>query len=258
MTPHERELISKVADELRTADRSAIDPEAEQLIRTEVAAQRNAAYLLTQRVIVQELALQQAQAKIDELQGRGGATGRGNFLPGAAGAGAIPGAQGQPWGHGHPEPAPQPAPAGGGGGGGVGNFLKTAAAAAAGTVAANLIYDGIRHYAAEHGGIGGMIPGGFGGGHPAPGYGPHPDEPFLPDPSGGGGGYTGPDLDVGNSGAGADFDLGGGDDSGGGADYGDDPGQTDDQDTGWGGDFGTDDSGGGGDYGGDSGGGGDW
>src|SRR4051794_2160974 len=106
MTPHERELILKVADDLRAADRSAVEPEAERLIRTEVAAQRNAAYLLTQRVIVQELALQQAQAKIDELQGRGGAGGsaRGSFLPGAAGAGAggIPGAAGQPWSHGQP------------------------------------------------------------------------------------------------------------------------------------------------------------
>src|SRR5581483_6415646 len=121
MTPHERELILKVADELRTADRSAVDAEAEQLIRTEVASQRNAAYLLTQRVIVQELALKQAQAKIDELQGRAGASGRGGFLPGGTGAGGIPGAAGQPWHQGAPPAGPQPAPAGGGGGSAVGS-----------------------------------------------------------------------------------------------------------------------------------------
>jgi hypothetical protein len=246
MTPHERELILKVADELRTADRSQIDPEAERLIRAEVAAQRNAAYLLTQRVIVQELALKQAQAKLDELQGHGG-TGRGRFLPGSAGAAVgIPGAAGQPWSQGQPQPGPQPAPAGGGGGSGVGTFLATAAAAAAGVVAANLIYDGIRHYAAEHGGAGGIRPD-FGG-HPVPGpspdYGPRPADPFQPEPSGAGGDYGGPDLDVDSgSGAGADFDLGGDEDTGGGAGFGDEQGD-DDQGSGWGGDFGTDDSGG--------------
>lgn len=256
MTPHERELITKVADEVRTTDRSVIDPDAERLIKTEVAAQKNAAYILTQRVIVQELALRQAQAKIDELQARlsgvGGSAGRGGFLPGAAGAaGGIPAAAGQPWQQGPHVGDPPPAAAGGGA---VGSFLKTAAAAAAGTVAANLIYDGVRGYAASSGGIGGMIPG-FGGGHggpvpgPSPEYVPQPGGRYTPPPTDydSGGDFGGPAVDDGILGSGGDY--GTDDDQGGGGDFG-----TDDQD---------DDAGGGGDLGGDfgaedTGGGGGW
>lgn len=272
MTPQERELILKVADEVKAADRSAIDAEAERLIKTEVAAQRNAAYVLTQRVIVQELALKQAQAKIDELQARvggAGSSGRGGFLPGAA-SGGIPGAAGQPW-QGPHVGEPPPAAGGGGGGSAVGSFLKTAAAAAAGTVAANLIYDGLRGYAASHGGIGGMIPG-FGGGHagpipgPSPEYLPPPGERYAPPPAadyGEGGDFGGPAVDGGLFGGGGDYgtdaetdsgsggDFGTDDDQGGGADFGDAPDQDDDAGGGgdWGSDlgadFGTEDTGGG-------------
>ncbi|MDB5314089.1 MAG: hypothetical protein JWO38_8291 [Gemmataceae bacterium] len=173
MTPHERELILGVANELRTADRSEIDPEADRLIRTEIASQPNADYVLTQRVIVQQLALRQAQARIDELEAKVRSAGGGNsgrsFLGGAGGAeaqappaaGAQPGAQ-------------QPAPAGGG----VGSFLKTAAAAAAGTIGGQLIFDGLRNLAAGHlggpgagelfggSGAGGFLPGGLGSSFP--------------------------------------------------------------------------------------------
>src|SRR5947209_13586058 len=128
MTPRERELILKAADEVRTADRTAVDREAEQLIRAEVAAQPNAAYILTQRVIVQDLALQQARAKIDELEARLRQAGLATGGP-AAGPSAPP-------------PAPRS---------GVGDFLRTAAAAAAGTIGGQLIYDGLRHWAAGHG-----------------------------------------------------------------------------------------------------------
>lgn len=136
MTPQEQELIRKVAGELRAADRSWTDPDAVRLIQAEIATQPGFAYLLTQRVIVQELALQQAQQRIAELDGR---TGRG-FLGGAAG--------------GFPQATPVAPPQSGGSA--VGGFLRTAAAAAAGTVAANLIYDGISHYFHAHGG--GFLP----------------------------------------------------------------------------------------------------
>ena len=168
MTPSERELIHKVAEGLRTTDRSAIDPDAEQFIRAEVAGQPHAAYLLTQRVIVQDLALSRAQARINELEARlqqaGGSPGSGgSFLGGAAGGGSYPPPAGYvPQGSspGYAPSAAAPAPAASGGG--VGGFLKTAAAAAAGTVAGELIFDGVRHLAAGYtgGGLGGLLPGG--------------------------------------------------------------------------------------------------
>jgi hypothetical protein len=151
MTPHEQNLILKVADEVRTADRATVDREAERLIRAEVAAQPHAAYILTQRVIVQDLALQQARARIEELEGRLRQAG-GSIEP--AGGSAAPAA------------APP-----GGGRSGVGDFLKTAAAAAAGTIGGQLIYDGLRDWAAGHGGMGSGLLGGLSGGSFLPGAG---------------------------------------------------------------------------------------
>jgi hypothetical protein len=150
MTSHERDLILKVADEVRTADPATVDPEAERLIRAEVGAQPHAAYLLTQRVIVQDLALQQAQSRIDELEARLRRAG----LPAGGTSGAAPG--------GAPNQA-EPPPSGRSG---VGDFLRTAAAAAAGTIGGQLIYDGLRNWAAEQGGgglLGGLAGSGFGG-----------------------------------------------------------------------------------------------
>jgi hypothetical protein len=143
MTARERELILKVADEVRAADRSSVDREAERLIRSEVAAQPNAAYILTQRVIVQGLALKEAQARVDELEGRLRQAG----LPGGRDAG--------------PGGAPQAAAPQASGGSGVGDFLRTAAAAAAGTIGGQLIYDGVRNWAGGHG-AGGPLSGGAG------------------------------------------------------------------------------------------------
>ncbi len=170
MTPNERELILKVADGLRTADRSAIDPEADRLIRAEVAGQPNAAYLLTQRVAVQDLALARAQTRIDELEARlrqaglAPSGGGGSFLGGASGAAGATGPSAYPPQVGYPPGNTGPVASGpaASSGGGVGSFLKTAAAAAVGTIGGQLIFDGVRHLAAEHGGggLGGLFPGG--------------------------------------------------------------------------------------------------
>jgi hypothetical protein len=230
MTTHEQNLILKVADEVRTADRSTVDREAERLIRAEVAAQPNAAYILTQRVIVQDLALQQARARIDELETRLRQAGLATGGPGAPASGA-PSA-----------PAQQT-----GGRSGVGDFLRTAAAAAAGTIGAQLIYDGLRNWAAGHSGsgpgfLGGLGAGGYMPGDAGPGdyrdaghgdYGPEPE----PMDHGGGGDFdTGPveDEEPAEEGGGADFDNTTDEDFGGGGDWGDDGGGSDDPDGGGG------------------------
>lgn len=209
MTPHERDLILKVADEVRTADRTTVDREAEQLIRAEVAAQPNAAYILTQRVIVQDLALQQAKTRIEELEAR-----------------LRQLAPTEPVGSSTPPASAPPS----GARSGVGDFLKTAAAAAAGTIGAQLIYDGLRNWAAGHGGIGGSsFLGGFVPGGPA-----RQDSES--------------DFDTGNRRRG-DFDTDSDEDEQVDDDEGED---TSDEDYGGGGDWGDDDGSG------DTGGGGDW
>ena len=64
MTPQERELILGVAQRLRTATLTQKDSEAERLILAEIGSQRDALYLLTQAVIVQEQGLRHAQERI--------------------------------------------------------------------------------------------------------------------------------------------------------------------------------------------------
>jgi hypothetical protein len=187
MTPRERELILKVADEVRAADRSEIDPAAERLIREEVAAQRNAAYLLTQRVIVDELALRRAEERIEELEDR--------LRRGGLPAGSGP-----------------PAVAGPPSGGGVGDFLRTAAATAAGVIGAQLIYDGLRHALAADAGPGLDPDPGAGGWHPddSPGADlPGAAPPTDPPGGWGGGGDFGEDFSV--DPIPVDTDIGGGD-----------------------------------------------
>jgi len=68
MTPKERELIAAVADRLRKAGSPHKDTDAEAFIAAEIASQPDAAYLLTQAVILQEHGLAQAQQRIDALQ----------------------------------------------------------------------------------------------------------------------------------------------------------------------------------------------
>ena len=214
MTPHEQTLILKVADEVRTADRTTVDREAEQLIRTEVAAQSHAAYILTQRVIVQSLALQQAQARIAELESRLRQTG----AP-VGGAGDTAGGSGA-------SPSAPPA----GARSGVGDFLKTAAAAAAGTIGGQLIYDGLRHWAAGHGGIGtGFLGGVSGGGFAPAGWG---REDFASDTS----------ADTSDRGGGGDWGDNPADEEA--TDDMDETGDDSDGDDGAGGDWGDDGSGG--------------
>lgn len=221
MTPQERELILGVAEQLKAADRTEKDPEAERLIRGAVAGQPDAVYLLTQRVIVQDLALREARKRIEELEGgaQPGGSGR-SFLGGAAGGGAgqVPPASNQ-----QPGPAPTQAAPAGGGGSAAGSFLKSAAAAAAGTIAGQLVYDGIRRY------VGDMGHGMMGGGFP-------PVARPIPGPEVGDAIDLEPDRDrtgsFGGTGRGGEWggDAGGGGDWGGGAET----------DAGAGGDWGTD------------------
>ncbi|MDX6751429.1 DUF2076 domain-containing protein [Geminicoccaceae bacterium 1502E] len=97
MDQNEQKMIAELFGKLRQAEQAAgpRDAEAERLIRESVASQPAAPYYLAQVVLVQEQALQTAQARIQELESevaRRPAAG-GGFLAGLFGAGAP--AQGQ-------------------------------------------------------------------------------------------------------------------------------------------------------------------
>jgi uncharacterized protein len=67
MTPQEKDLIAALLGRLGQAAGQAKDPEADQLIRQAVAAQPDAPYLLVQTVLIQDMALHQAQGRIADL-----------------------------------------------------------------------------------------------------------------------------------------------------------------------------------------------
>ena len=68
MTPEERNLITGLFTRLKSADSPQKDQEAEQLIQQSTSAQPTAPYLLVQTVLVQEHALSNAQARIQQLE----------------------------------------------------------------------------------------------------------------------------------------------------------------------------------------------
>jgi hypothetical protein len=162
MSPQDSQLLQDFLNQLVQARDFPKDPEAEAMIQKAVSMQPDAAYLLVQRALLQQRALDNAKAEIANLQRqlRGGAQG-GNFLdPNAWGnsAGQRQDTQalgGQAQQQQYPQPYPQPYPpqvqqpyqqpsmmnrassffrggTGGGMGGALGNIASTAAGVAAG------------------------------------------------------------------------------------------------------------------------------
>jgi hypothetical protein len=173
MSPEERQLIAGLFERTKGAASTPRDQEAEAFINEQIKAQRAAPYLLAQTVIVQDQALQGANARIEELEARVGeleSKPAGGFLGGLFG-GPRPAPQGQtppqarptgPWGQ---QPGMNPvaggyAPQGWGqqqppaseGGG----FLRGALGTAAGVAGGVLLADGIRSLFTHGAGYGGM------------------------------------------------------------------------------------------------------
>src|ERR1700752_2193960 len=67
MTPQENELLQKFLARLAQAHVSAKDPEAQAMISRAVEQQPDAAYLLVQRALLLERALQQAKSELSRL-----------------------------------------------------------------------------------------------------------------------------------------------------------------------------------------------
>lgn len=182
MTPAERQLVTELFDRLATLEDARRDPDAERAIRDGLAQAPNAVYALVQTALVQDEALKDANARIQELEAELAAGSpparQGGFLdsmrdsvfgrppeqrgsvpsvrPGGAPMGAGFGNGGAPMGGpgygsaGQMPPEPQQQGRGG-------SFLGTAAAAAAGVIGGSMLLDGIRSMTgARHGGGGGF------------------------------------------------------------------------------------------------------
>src|SRR5438270_13755808 len=94
MTEQERQYIAGLADRIRTAPAPQIDRDADDLIRRTIGARPDALYILTQTVLLQEMALNQAKAQIEDLKQQ--APQQGGFLhpnQGGGGWGQEPRAQ---------------------------------------------------------------------------------------------------------------------------------------------------------------------
>jgi hypothetical protein len=155
VTPEENRLLTDLAAKIAQTPAPPRDPEAEEFIRKNIGSRPDALYMMTQTVLIQNMALQQAQQQIRELQQRAPqpgypASSTGSFLGG--------GYQSQPQQpqYAPPSPAASPSFVQGSGGG----FLRGAAQTAAGVAAGALAFEGIRSLF-EHPSFGG---GGFGGG----------------------------------------------------------------------------------------------
>jgi len=178
MNSEERQLIGDLFGRMRGHGAVEKDEQAAAFIEQQMRAMPDAGYMLVQSVLVQEMALQQADQRIQDLESRvadlerGGsraapAAAGGSFLgglfggsrqpeparpigAGAASRGSVPAAgrpfgtnrqPSTPWGGGatgHSGMAPGAAPGGGG------SFMRSAMATAAGVAGGMLLADGIR------------------------------------------------------------------------------------------------------------------
>jgi hypothetical protein len=176
MNTQERDQLNLLLKQLIDFKISTKDAEAEALIRDAVAHQPDTAYLLIQRVMLLEHGLNNAKARIDELQRQvqsaqsgqaaGSFLGNDPWAAPAAGPAQVPGAGSyQPSRYAPPvAQAQQPQPQAGGGlfgGGGGSSFLGSVATTAAGVAAGGLLFQGLENLMGHHGG-GGFGQGGFG------------------------------------------------------------------------------------------------
>jgi uncharacterized protein len=154
MTEQERQMLTDLANKITQTPAPAHEPEAEEFIRTRIGSRPDALYIMTQTVLIQNIALEHAKQQIQELQ-QHAAQGQAPVAP--AGSSFLGGQQ-RPASAGYaPPPPPPPSYAQAPGGGS--SFLHSALTTAAGVAAGALAFEGIRSL---FGGMGSLA--GFGGG----------------------------------------------------------------------------------------------
>ena len=146
MTPEERRLLTELAAKISQTPPPQRDPEAEDFIRKNIGSRPDALYLMTQTVLIQNMAIQQAQQQIRDLQQRPPQTG----YAASAGSGSFLGGQppqfnqspqyAQPPQPAYAPPSPAPVLSQSSGAG----FLRSAAQTAAGVAAGALAFEGMR------------------------------------------------------------------------------------------------------------------
>ncbi len=155
MNPQERDQLNLFLKQLTEARVGAKDAEAAQLIADSVAKQADAAYLLVQRAMLLEQALNSAKNQIADLQQQlqtsAAAAPRGGFLSNdpwaqAPTVGGVPGSGNYQI----PRNSPMPPQVNAFGGGS--SFLGNIATTAAGVVAGSFLYQGIESLLGHHGG----------------------------------------------------------------------------------------------------------
>ncbi|MFZ0632000.1 MAG: DUF2076 family protein [Acidobacteriaceae bacterium] len=173
MTPQEAQMLEDLVRKVEGTHLTEKDADAEALLKDGLARDPDAIYKLAQTVLIQNLALEQAHAQMQQMQQQlappaqpqpARAT---SFLGGLLHRDTPPQGQWQTVPQ-VPQAAPQnyPPPAYAAGGyapGGGGGFLRSAATTAAGVAGGMLAFQGIESLL--HGGFGGGY-GGFGGGMP--------------------------------------------------------------------------------------------
>jgi len=168
MTPQERDLITALLTRLQQQANQPKDADADALIRQGVAAEPDAPYLLVQTVLIQDMALHDAQRRIAELErrvaappaapssffadaGRGSVPSAGIWPQPAAAAPAAPVWTQSSAGAAPPPPAMTPPQMLSGAGSG---FLRQAATTAAGIAGGALLFQGVSSLFAPHYGAG--------------------------------------------------------------------------------------------------------
>ena len=199
MTPQEKTMLGDLIRRIQTTNLTEVDPEAQEMLQRELGSNSDALYVLAQTVLVQNYALEQARAQIDQLKKSQAAqpAKSGSFLgsifghhedaPRASNAPPQPpatqwtspqGGQGYPAqsypGQGYaapgyppqnfpPQPYPSAQPSGGS------SFLRSAATTAAGVAAGALAFEGVESLMHGFGHQAGFGEGsGFGGGMGVP------------------------------------------------------------------------------------------
>lgn len=198
MTQQEQQMIDGLIDRIRNTPVTDKDLDAEQRLKQGLAGSPDAVYVIAQTVLVQQYGLQQAQARIRDLQSQldaaqqrpaQPATG-GSFLShifGGASSQSAPPPQQPPYqpvnnpasGYGafggqsayppaYAQPMMYPAPPVSSGPFGGGGFLQGALQTAAGVAAGEMAFAGMESlfHGFGGGGYGGGFGGGFGGGRP--------------------------------------------------------------------------------------------
>jgi hypothetical protein len=167
VTPEENRLLTDLANKIAQTPPPPRDPEAEDFIRKSIGSRPDALYLMTQTVLIQNMAIQQAQQQIQALQQQQQQRPPQTGYP-AASPGSFLGQPQSPqyaqpqYAPPQPQYAPAPPPASFGQGTGP-SFLRGAATTAAGVAAGALAFEGIRSMFSHPGfGMGGG--GGFGQG----------------------------------------------------------------------------------------------